>query len=149
MDDLKDVVQVIRIPDSQRTRLLRRTAPPRSGSLPIRSVGVSRGSARSATVQYGTERTQYGDWPLTILAFTSTAETGDNSVIGNPNTTVDGHPARTSTGLDGGSGLQLFNVNGVYLEMLTHSPQATAQLPGGLVGLFRSMEIYRDPANWR
>ena len=100
-------------------------------------------------MQYGTERTQYGDWPLTILAFTSTAETGDNSVIGNPNTTVDGHPARTSTGLDGGSGLQLFNVNGVYLEMLTHSPQATAQLPGGLVGLFRSMEIYRDPANWR
>ena len=56
------------------------------------------------------------------------------SVISDPNTTVDGHPARTSSGIDGGSGLQLFNVNGVYLEMLTHSQQATAQLHGGLVG---------------
>jgi hypothetical protein len=70
-------------------------------------------------------------------------------VTGDPNTTVDGHPARTSTGLDGGSGLQLYNVNGVCLEMQTHSPQATTQLPSGLVGLFRSMEVYPDPATWR
>jgi hypothetical protein len=60
---------------------------------------------------------------------------------------VDGHPAPTGTGLDGGSG-PLFNVNGVYLEMATHSPQTAAQLSGGLVGLFRSMQIYPDPANW-
>jgi hypothetical protein len=119
-------------------------------SLPPAYIRVSQHSGGwSVQADYGTERTQYGDWPLTILAIPSTSETGDGSVIGDPNTTVEGHPARTSTGPDGGSGLQLFNVNGVYLEMLTHSPQATAQLPGGLVALFRSMEIYPDPANWR
>ncbi len=78
---------------------------------------------------------------LTILAFTSTAQTGDDSVIGNPSTTVDGHPARTSTGLDGGSGLQSFNVNGVYVELMTHSPAATSQLAADLVGLLGSMKV--------
>ncbi len=121
-------------------------------SFPVRHVQVHQstdGAHWSATVQYGQERTTYGDWPLNITAMKSDAETGDGAVIGDPNTTVDGHPARTANGLDGGTGLQLYNVNGVYLEMLTHSQQATAQLSSGLVGLFRSMEIYPDPANWR
>ncbi len=155
VDDMKDVARAVasdvRFATNTPVVLPFRTTaiPP---SLPVVSVQVSRntyGSQWWATLQYGSERTQYGDWPLSIIAFTSTAETGDGSVIGDPNTTVDGHPARTSSGIDGGSGLQLFNVNGVYLEMLTHSQQATAVLPGGLVGLFRSMEIYPDPANWR
>jgi hypothetical protein len=79
----------------------------------------------------------------------STATTGDGAVIGDPTTTVDGYPARTSGLLDGGSGLQLYNVNGVYLEMSTHSAATTATLPGGLVGLFRGMEIYPNPDDWR
>jgi hypothetical protein len=155
VDDMKDVARRVAtdVRFAANTPVLlpyRTTAVP--ASLPVRSVQISRNSwetAWSTTVQYGSALTKYGDWPLTISAFTSTAETGNDSVIGDPNTTVDGHPARTTTGLDGGAGLQLFNVNGVYLELQTHSPQATAQLPSGLVGLFRSMEIYRDPANWR
>jgi len=51
--------------------------------------------------------------------------------------------------LDGGSGLQLFNVNGIYLELLTHSAATTTQLQGGLVGLFRSLDLNPDPATWR
>ena len=103
----------------------------------------------SAHVQYGQERSSYGDRPLTIYAMKSSAESGDGAVIGDPTTIVDGHLARPMPGVDGGSGLQLFNVNGVYLELTTHTLQATAQLQGGLVGLFRSMEIYPDPATWR
>lgn len=155
VDDMKDVARRVASDVRFATNTpvvlpFRTTAIPLS--LPVVSVQVSRntfGSQWSAILQYGSERTQYGDRPLTIMAFTSTAETGDGAVISAPNTTVDGHPARTSFGLDGGSGLQLYNVNGVYLEMQTHSSQATALLDGGLVGLFRGMEIYPDPANWR
>jgi hypothetical protein len=155
MDDMKDVARQVasdvRFAANTQVRLPYRTTALPAG-LPVRVVQVHQSTDAahwSATVQYGQERTTYGDWPLNITAIKSDAESGDGAVIGDPNTTVDGHPARTSTGLDGGSGLQLFNVNGVYLEMMTHSPQTTAQLQGGLVGLFRGMEIYADPASWR
>jgi hypothetical protein len=103
-----------------------------------------------AQVDYGVDqKLPTGDWPLTILAIASTRETGDGAVLGDPTTSVDGHPARTTPMLDGGSGLQLFNVNGIYLELATHSAATTAQLQGGLVGLFRSLDLNPDPATWR
>ncbi len=155
VEDMKDVARKVatdvRFGVDLKVRLPFSTAA-LPASLPPTLVRVSQSADSAhwgATVEYGQERTTHGDWPLTITAIKSDAEAGDGAVIGDPNTTVDGHPARTITGLDGGSALQLFNVNGVYLEMLTHSQQATAQLSSGLVGLFRSMEIYRDPANWR
>jgi hypothetical protein len=103
----------------------------------------------SAQVLYGEQRTSYGDWPLSILAVANDRETGDQAVLGDPNTTVDGHPARTSDLQDGGSGLQVFNVDGVYVEILTHSAEATTLLPDGLVGLFRATTFFPDPADWR
>ena len=114
-------------------------------------VHVSRvGEHWSAQVDYGVEqKLATGDWPLTILAVASTRESGDGAVLGDPTTTVDGHPARTAPLLDGGSALQLYNVNGVYLELTTHSAATTAQLQGGLVGLFRSLDLNPDPATWR
>jgi hypothetical protein len=113
-------------------------------------VHVSRaGGHWGVQVVYGDGQVHAQDPPLTILAIASTRETGDGAVIGDPTTIVDGHPARTTTLLDGGSGLQLFNVNGVYLELTTHSAATTAQLQGGLVGLFRSLDLNPDPATWR
>ncbi len=41
---------------------------------------------------------------MKITAVKSDTETVGGAVSGNPNTTVDGHQARTSTGIDGGSG---------------------------------------------
>lgn len=102
-----------------------------------------------AQLSYGSQRTSYGDWPLSVLTIASDRETGDDAVLGDPNTTVDGHPARTSDLLDGGSGLQVFNVDGVNVEILTHSAETTALLPDGLVGLFRAMQFFPNPADWR
>jgi hypothetical protein len=117
--------------------------------LPLAMVYVTRHEhGWSAQADFGTDRTSYGDWPLTILAVRSDAETGDGNVIGDPDTTLDGHPARIREGLDGGSTLQVFNVDGVYVEMLTHSPSATDLLPDGVVGLFRATELFPDPADW-
>ena len=115
-------------------------------------VRVSRGDGAHWGVQvnYGADKKLLsGDWPLTILAVASTRETGDGAVIGDPTTTVDGYPARNTPMLDGGAGLQLYNVKGVYLELATHSAATTAQVPGGMVGLFRSIDLNPDPATWR
>jgi hypothetical protein len=118
--------------------------------LPVAEVEVNQyADGWSARVSYGAQRTSYGDWPLDILTLASDRETGDDAVLGDPNTTVDGHPARTSELQDGGSGLQVFNVDGVYVEILTHSAETTGLLPDGLVGLFRATTFFADPADWR
>jgi hypothetical protein len=85
------------------------------------------------------------DWPLTILALREDGRTQ----TAQPNTTVGGHPARLTTGDDGGQLLQFDEIQGVYLELATHRPATTALLPGGLVGLFSSLQLEPDIARWR
>jgi hypothetical protein len=139
----------VRFDDAVPVTLPFRAAAPSAPLYPS-VVHVSRaGEHWGVQVDYGDGQVHAQDPPLTILAVASTRETGDGAVIGDPTTTVDGHPARTAPLLDGGSALQLFNVNGVYLELTTHSATTTAQLPGGLVGLFRSLDLTPDPARWR
>jgi hypothetical protein len=50
---------------------------------------------------------------------------------------------------DGGKGLQVYDVDGVYLELLTHGSATVGQLKDGLDGLFRRLDINRNPATWR
>jgi hypothetical protein len=62
-------------------------------------------------------------------------------------TTVDGHPARV---LDESSGLSALVVDVEGMPVLALYDDAVAALfPDGLGGLFRQLEIYPDPANWR
>jgi hypothetical protein len=118
------------------------TAP---GSMrPERVIVITGEPSWEVRVGYG-DRDAHGDWPLEILIFPSTSETG----YGNgstPNTTVDGHPARTFTCCGGALGLQLYNVQGLYIDMYCTEP---ALLPGGLEPVFHAMTLYPDPATWR
>jgi len=96
------------------------------------------------------QRASSGDWPLSLMATVSSTRTGGGGgVLADPDTTLDGYPARRINHVDGGKGLQVYDVHGVYLELSTHSPAMTKQLPGGLDTLFRGLEIYKDPAIWR
>jgi hypothetical protein len=155
-DDSKDLVRQIAAGvrlGVDRPILLPFTVRGVPGSLEPRSVTVSRGPGSDvwgALVCFGATdaRPASGDWPLTIQALASDRRSGDDSVLGDPNTTLDGYPARTSTHLDGGKALQVFDVDGVFLELSTHTPETTASLDGGLEGLFRSMTIHRDPRSW-
>ncbi|MFD0577373.1 hypothetical protein [Dactylosporangium darangshiense] len=131
--------------------------PVRATGLPqpfqLASVVVSQSTATggwSAELGYSDtgKRTDLGDWPLSMLALNSSMRTGDGGTVGDPNTTLDGHPARRTDGADGGKGLQVFDVDGVYLELATHAPATTGRLPGGLDGLFRGLQVARDPAGW-
>ncbi|WP_344611238.1 hypothetical protein, partial [Dactylosporangium salmoneum] len=90
-----------------------------------------------------------GDWPLRVMAVTTAQIGNDNgATLGEPNTTVDGHPARRTTGSDGGKGLQVYDVDGVYLELATHGPTVAGKLPGGLDAVLRNLEVAHDPAGW-
>jgi hypothetical protein len=101
-------------------------------------------------VEYGDgKRTPYGDWPLVVNVLQRSSRIGDGSVIGNPDTVIDGYPARRSSLLDGGKGLQVYDVQGLYVELATHDPVTTSQLPGGPDGLFRAMKLYRDQREWK
>jgi hypothetical protein len=126
------------------------TAPLPGGLRPmIVSLGKS-ATGWHVAVSYGRgERTPYGDWPLSVTVTRRPARTGDSSVIAAPDITLDGHPARRSSGADGGVGLQLYDVQGLYLELVTHDAATAGQLPGGLDQFFRGMKLYPDPRDWQ
>jgi hypothetical protein len=112
----------------------------------VTEVGMNRqDDVWSAQVTYDDGDPANGDWALTIAAFPSAKMAGN----GEPNTTVDGHPALMVTNGDGGSWLTVFNVDGVHAEFVTNGTPFTAMLPGGLEGVFRATEFYADPADWR
>jgi hypothetical protein len=117
------------------------------------SVGISTDPGSmpwSADVAYGDgKRSGSGDWPLTVLVIPRASGTGDGSNIANPDTTLDGHPARRTPMAGGGNGLQIYGADGLYLEFATHDRATTSQLPGGLDGLFRAMTRHPDPRDWQ
>ncbi len=149
------IAETVRFGIDQRIKLpVQPTGLP--ATIRIMAVSVSRefaagSSGWSIELQYSNtgERTSLGDWPLSILAYLSSAREGDGNLVGDPTTTLDGYPARRINHRDGGKGLQVFDVDGVFIEMSTHSSAMTQQLGGGLDGLFRGLEINRDPSNWR
>src|SRR6185503_2243103 len=98
----------------------------------------------SIQLNYGATATRpaSGDWPLTVLASASELTATDDTMLGYPNTTMDGHPAQTLSLSDGGEELRVFNVNGVFVVLQTHSAATTASLEGGLKGLFRAMAVH-------
>lgn len=130
------------------------TLPLRAGTLPQ---GFSLGAVQVTHQQIDgrdnwSARAVYGptggpavgyDGPLTITAVPRDSKTGDDSVIGDPNTTVDGHPARVTR-----NALQLFNVDGLYLELQAEDGVVDG-IPDGLKGIFRGLELFPDPADWR
>ncbi|HEX5542225.1 MAG TPA: hypothetical protein VFX60_11805 [Micromonospora sp.] len=103
-----------------------------------------------ARVAYGPgERTTSGEWPLTVMALPQPSDTGDGANFGDPNGTLDGHPVRRSSMADGGKALQVYGVQGLYLELTTDDTATTRQLPDGLDGLFRSMTLYPGLQHWQ
>jgi hypothetical protein len=104
-----------------------------------------------AGVQFGstTTRPLGGDWPLTVNAYPMDHRS-DAWVAGGPDSTLDGHPSRISEeGPTGGEALQVFDLDGAYLEIFTNGPDTVKSLDGGLKGLFRATAIHPDPADWR
>jgi len=85
-----------------------------------------------------------GDWALTIHAAWPSER-----VTAVPTTVVDGYPARTDARATYGAGLQLFNVDGMFVDLQYYDAQTGTLLPDGLVGVFRATEFYPDPADWR
>jgi hypothetical protein len=95
------------------------------------------------------QRTASGDWPLTILVMGRTSGAANGVADVHPDTTLDGHPARRSPKANGGQGLQLWAVQGLYLELATHDTATAAQLPGGIDGLFRAMSLHPNSRDWQ
>lgn len=95
-----------------------------------------------------------GDWPLTVLVIPRASPTGDGGNLANPDTVVDGYPARKTPMAGGGSGLQIYGAQGLYLELATHGPAALRPTgadrnPDDLVWLLHVMRLYPDPREWQ
>lgn len=102
------------------------------------------GADWSATINYGSTATNPDSgWPMSVFAANQS-----HDLSADANTSLDGHKARTSGLPDGGERLQVYDVDGVYLDLMTNSPWATAALEGGLKGVFRAMTIHPDPRDW-
>ncbi|MEH0820946.1 MULTISPECIES: hypothetical protein [unclassified Micromonospora] len=126
-------------------------APP-AGLKPMAYVVSVRSSGSwDVELSYGAgKRTKYGDWPLAVLILPRKSVSGDHGgVIGDPTSRIDGHPARRSSSLDGGATLQVYGVQGLYLEMSAHDRATLRRLGGNLDGLFRSATLQPKVADWR
>lgn len=125
-------------------------APP-AGLKPMAYVvSVRSNGSWDVELSYGAgKRTKYGDWPLVVLMLPRRSTTGDDGVIGAPTSRIDGHPARRSSSLDGGASLQVYGVQGLYLEMSAHDKATLRKLGGDLDGLFRSATLYPEVDDWR
>ncbi|WP_319461920.1 hypothetical protein [Micromonospora sp. RTP1Z1] len=51
--------------------------------------------------------------------------------------------------MDGGASLQIFNVQGMYVEMAAHDKATLRQIGGNLDGLFRGATFHPKIADWR
>lgn len=139
----RQVAEAIRYAVNEPVRLPYSLSPP--GLVrPTRVILTTGNRPWEARVGYGTPDA-HGDWPLDILMIPWTGTDGYGNV-GLPNTTVDGHLARTSTGIYGEKGLQLYDVQGLYMEINCADPTL---MPNGLEPIFRSMTFYPDPTTWR
>ncbi|MFC0005447.1 hypothetical protein [Micromonospora siamensis] len=108
------------------------------------------GGGWDARLAYGTgKRTKYGDWPLTVQLMPRTSEKGDGSVLADPDSTIDGHPARRRTSGDGGASLQVYNVQGLYVEITANDEATLRALGGDLDGLFRGTTFRPRISDWR
>ena len=130
--------------------------PARLGALPAGlkpiSYQVSRRARGGWTVELAYSaggRTKFGDWPLVVLMMPRASESGDGAVLGDPDSTLDGHPARRRTAMDGGASLQLYDVHGLYVEIAVHDRSTLRAFGGNLDQLFRDATIYPNVADWR
>ncbi|MGN9803031.1 hypothetical protein [Micromonospora sp. L32] len=71
------------------------------------------------------------------------------AVIGDPTSRINGHPARRTSSLDGGASLQVYGVQGLYVEMTAHDKATLRKLGGNLDGLFRSATFHPEAHDWR
>jgi hypothetical protein len=85
-------------------------------------------------------------WPLSVQLVRD-PEAASTPIAG-ANIVVDGRPARLTSYPEGHSDLVLTTADGVSVVVFTADPPTTASLPGGLVGLYESIQIYPDPADW-
>lgn len=118
----------------------------RPATLALTSSGSSGWSARAG---YGASRTSSGDWPLTVIVIPRSSTHGDGP-IAEPDTTIDGLPARRTPMSDGGTGLQVYGLHGrLYVELATHDAATTALFPAGVDGLFRATIFLPDVRSWQ
>jgi hypothetical protein len=111
---------------------------------PISGVEVRRGDEEwSAWATYDDPDT--GDRSaLTIGVDAGIRDWWSGPEAGEPNTSIDGHPALLVTDVGGGSSLLVYPVDGLFVQVST-----TSAVPGGLEAVFRATEFYPDPADWR
>ncbi|WP_446212178.1 hypothetical protein [Micromonospora sp. IBSANI012] len=131
-------------------RLPVRFATPPAGLKPMAYLVTRRAHGGwDVELSYGAgKRTKYGDWPLVVLVLPLTFPTGDG-VIAPPDSRIDGHPARRRSSVDGGASLQVYWVQGLYLEMTAHDKATLRKLGGNLDGLFRSATLHPEVDDWR
>ncbi|MEV0721870.1 hypothetical protein AB0I37_03710 [Micromonospora purpureochromogenes] len=132
-------------------RLPVRFATPPAGLKPMAYQVSNRANDRwDVELSYGAgKRTKYGDWPLVVLMLPRKSLTGDGAVIGDSTSRIDGHPARRTSSLDGGASLQVYGVQGLYVEMTAHDKATLRKLGGNLDGLFRSATLHPEVDAWR
>ncbi|MBQ0892033.1 hypothetical protein KBX37_02770 [Micromonospora sp. U56] len=132
-------------------RLPVRFATPPAGLKPMAYLVTRRANDRwDVELSYGAgKRTKYGDWPLVVLMLPRKSVTGDGAVIGDPTSRIDGHPARRTSSLDGGASLQVYGVQGLYVEMTAHDKATLRKLGGNLDALFRSATFHPEAHDWR
>jgi hypothetical protein len=139
----RQVAESLRYGVNEPVRLPFSLTPP-SSMRPERVIVTTGKPSWEVRVGYG-DRDAHGDWPLDILMFPWKAEDGYAN-MGTPDTTVDGHPARMTTGIGGALGLQVYGVQGLYLEMYCTEPSL---VPDGLEPVFRAITLHPDPSSWR
>ncbi|SCL16805.1 hypothetical protein GA0070624_1128 [Micromonospora rhizosphaerae] len=130
--------------------------PVRLGPLPVGLKPVSYRVTMTADGTWGVElsygagrRTRYGDWPLVVMVIPRTSASGDNAVLADPDSTLDGHPARRRSSIDGGASLQVYGVQGLYVELTAHDKATLRAFGGNLDGLFRDATLYPKVKDWR
>ncbi|SCE70222.1 hypothetical protein GA0074696_0319 [Micromonospora purpureochromogenes] len=130
-------------------RLPVRFATPPAGLKPMAYLVTRRAyDGWDVEVSYGTgKRTKYGDWSLVVRVLPFTYPQGE--VIALPDSRIDGHPARRRSSVDGGASLQVYWVQGLYVEMTAHDKATLRTLGGNLDGLFRSATLYPEIDEWR
>jgi hypothetical protein len=106
----------------------------------------------SVQVGYGAgRRSPFGDWPITVTLSPRRPgdQPGNGDGGGTPNGTLGQLPVRRSHTADGGESLQVYDVQGLQLELGTHDEVTTDRFPGGVDGIFRAMTFHPDPEDWQ
>jgi hypothetical protein len=107
----------------------------------VRSVSASRWNAQISYARPGDRQVPAGRWPVTVAA------QSEGELVGNPTTTIDGHPAHVWHESGGQNVLQV-DLDGPYVLVLYDNAVA-GLFPAGLEGLYQQVDLYPDPADWR